>query len=107
MLNHVPQRLYEFTHFVMGKDKVHYYKHNYSTISTLVTAGCYLLLRSSPLLEYSSTALLVILWVGAITAFFAASTGLLQNDLKRIIAFSTISQMGYIFLAVGLKKGLH
>jgi NADH:ubiquinone oxidoreductase subunit 5 (subunit L)/multisubunit Na+/H+ antiporter MnhA subunit len=44
---------------------------------------------------------LAILWVGAITAFFAASTGLLQNDLKRIIAFSTISQMGYIFLAVG------
>ena len=71
--------------------------------ATLVTAGCYLLLRSSPLLEYSSTALLAILWVGAITAFFAASTGLLQNDLKRIIAFSTISQMGYIFLAVGLK----
>ena len=69
--------------------------------ATLVTAGCYLLLRSSPLLEYSSTALLAILWVGAITAFFAASTGLLQNDLKRIIAFSTISQMGYIFLAVG------
>jgi len=72
--------------------------------ATLVTAGCYLLLRSSPLLEYSSTALLVILWVGAITAFFAASTGLLQNDLKRIIAFSTISQMGYIFLAVGLSQ---
>ena len=47
---------------------------------------------------------MAILWVGAITAFFAASTGLLQNDLKRIIAFSTISQMGYIFLAVGLSQ---
>ncbi len=72
--------------------------------ATLVTAGVYLLMRSSPLIEYGSTALLVIMWVGSITAFFAASSGLLQNDLKRIIAFSTISQMGYLFMAVGLSQ---
>jgi len=63
--------------------------------ATLVTAGIYLLLRSSPLLEFSSTALLIITLVGATTAFFAATCGLVQNDLKRIIAFSTISQLGY------------
>ena len=66
--------------------------------ATLVTAGLYLLVRSSPLLEYSPTALLVITLVGASTAFFAATCGLVQNDLKRIIAFSTISQLGYFFL---------
>src|SRR6267142_2273668 len=72
--------------------------------ATLVTAGLYLLLRSSPLLEYSSTALLVITLTGATTAFFAATCGLVQNDLKRIIAFSTISQLGYMVMAVGLIK---
>ena len=55
----------------------------------------YLLVRSSPILEYSSTALLVITLVGASTAFFAATCGLVQNDIKRVIAFSTISQLGY------------
>ena len=63
--------------------------------ATLVTAGLYLLVRSSPILEYSSSALLLITLVGASTAFFAATCGLVQNDLKRIIAFSTISQLGY------------
>ena len=72
--------------------------------ATLVTAGLYLLVRSSPLLEYSSTALLVITLVGATTAFFAATCGLVQNDLKRIIAFSTISQLGYMVMAVGLSQ---
>src|SRR5438045_482259 len=72
--------------------------------ATLVTAGVYLLMRSSPLIEYGPTALIVIMWVGAITAFFAATCGLLQNDLKRIVAFSTISQMGYLFMAVGLSQ---
>lgn len=62
--------------------------------ATLVTAGLYLLVRSSPILEYSPTALLIITLVGATTAFFAATCGLVQNDLKRIIAFSTISQLG-------------
>lgn len=70
--------------------------------ATLVTAGVYLLLRSSPFIEYGPTTLIVITWVGALTAFFAASTGLLQNDLKRVIAYSTCSQMGYLFIACGL-----
>ena len=72
--------------------------------ATLVTAGLYLLLRSSPLLEYSSTALLITTLTGATTAFFAATCGLVQNDLKRIIAFSTISQLGYMVMAVGLSQ---
>ena len=63
--------------------------------ATLVTAGLYLLMRSSPILEYSSTALFIITIIGSLTSFFAASTGLLQNDIKRIIAMSTISQLGY------------
>ncbi len=69
--------------------------------ATLVTAGVYLILRFSPLLEYAPSALIFIAWVGSLTAFFAASTGILQNDLKRIIAYSTASQLGYIFIAVG------
>jgi NADH-ubiquinone oxidoreductase chain 5 len=72
--------------------------------ATLVTAGVYLLLRSSPLLEFSPTALLVITLVGTSTAFFAATCGLVQNDLKRIIAMSTISQLGYMVMAVGLSQ---
>nr|AWN55947.1 NADH dehydrogenase subunit 5 [Pleurotus pulmonarius] len=72
--------------------------------ATLVTAGIYLLLRSSPILEFSSTALLIITLIGATTAFFAATSGLVQNDLKRIIAFSTISQLGYMVMAVGLSQ---
>nr|YP_010697849.1 NADH dehydrogenase subunit 5 [Phellinidium ferrugineofuscum]WCF76810.1 NADH dehydrogenase subunit 5 [Phellinidium ferrugineofuscum] len=72
--------------------------------ATLVTAGLYLLLRSSPLLEFSSTALLVITLIGASTAFFAATCGLVLNDIKRIIAFSTISQLGYMVMAVGLSQ---
>jgi len=72
--------------------------------ATLVTAGIYLLLRSSPLLEFSSTALLIITLVGASTAFIAATCGLVANDLKRIIAYSTISQLGYMVMAVGLSQ---
>jgi NADH-ubiquinone oxidoreductase chain 5 len=64
--------------------------------ATLVTAGIYILLRSSPILEYSPTALLIITLIGASTAFFGASCGLVANDLKRIIAMSTISQLGYL-----------
>ena len=63
--------------------------------ATLVTAGIYLLLRSSPILEYSPMALLVLTFIGSTTAFVAATSGLVQNDLKRIVAFSTISQLGY------------
>ncbi|CEG19378.1 nadh dehydrogenase subunit 5 [Ceraceosorus bombacis] len=72
--------------------------------ATLVTAGVYLVLRSSPLIEYGTTTLIVITWVGALTSFFAASTGLLQNDLKRVIAYSTCSQIGYLFMACGLSQ---
>ena len=72
--------------------------------ATLVTAGIYLLLRCSPILEYSPTALLVITIVGASTAFFAATCGLVANDLKRIIAMSTISQLGYMVMAIGLSQ---
>jgi NADH-ubiquinone oxidoreductase chain 5 len=72
--------------------------------ATLVTAGLYLLIRSSAILEFSPTALLIITLIGASTAFFAATCGLVQNDLKRIIAFSTISQLGYMVMAVGLSQ---
>jgi len=72
--------------------------------ATLVTAGIYLLLRSSPILEYTPTVLLIITLIGATTAFFAGTCGLLQNDLKRIIAFSTISQLGYMMMAIGLSQ---
>ena len=72
--------------------------------ATLVTAGLYLLVRSSPILEYSPTALLVITLIGASTAFFAGTCGLVLNDIKRIIAFSTISQLGYMVMAVGLSQ---
>nr|YP_009517236.1 NADH dehydrogenase subunit 5 [Myochromella boudieri]AYE93127.1 NADH dehydrogenase subunit 5 [Myochromella boudieri] len=72
--------------------------------ATLVTAGIYLLLRSSPILEYTPTVLLVITLIGASTAFFAATCGLLANDLKRIIAFSTISQLGYMMMAIGISQ---
>ena len=65
--------------------------------ATLVTAGIYLLLRSSWLFEHSPISLIVIVLVGSITAFFAATSGLVQNDIKRIIAFSTISQLGSTF----------
>ncbi len=72
--------------------------------ATLVTAGIYLLLRSSPILEYSPTALLILTFIGSTTAFVAATSGLVQNDLKRIVAFSTISQLGYMMMAVGLSQ---
>ena len=72
--------------------------------ATLVTAGIFLLLRSSPILSYSSDALLVITLIGSTTAFVAALSGLVQNDIKRIIAMSTISQLGYMVMAVGLSQ---
>lgn len=72
--------------------------------ATLVTAGVFLLTRCSPILEYSSSALTVITIFGAMTAFFAATTGLFQNDLKRVIAYSTCSQLGYMIFACGLSN---
>ncbi|MEC7594882.1 MAG: NADH-quinone oxidoreductase subunit L, partial [Pseudomonadota bacterium] len=70
--------------------------------ATMVTAGIFLVARCSPLFELSSTALAVVTVVGAITAFFAATVGLVQNDIKRVIAYSTCSQLGYMFVALGV-----
>jgi NADH:ubiquinone oxidoreductase subunit 4 (subunit M) len=66
--------------------------------ATMVTAGVYLLIRSSPILEQSPLALSIILMVGAVTAFFAASVGLFQNDIKKVIAYSTMSQLAQEFI---------
>ena len=70
--------------------------------ATMVTAGVFLLARTSPLLEYAPDALGVITCIGAMTCFFAATTGVVQNDLKRVIAYSTCSQLGYMIFACGL-----
>ncbi len=72
--------------------------------ATMVTAGVYLLLRSSPLIEYSSTVLLLCLWLGAITTVFSSLVGFFQSDIKKIIAYSTMSQLGMMVLAVGLSS---
>jgi NADH-ubiquinone oxidoreductase chain 5 len=72
--------------------------------ATMVTAGVFLLARTSPIFEYAPGALLVVTIVGSMTAFFAATTGLLQNDLKRVIAYSTCSQLGYMIFACGVSN---
>ena len=70
--------------------------------ATMVTAGVFMLARLSPLFELSHSALTVVTFIGAITAFFAATVGLVQNDIKRVIAYSTCSQLGYMFVALGV-----
>ena len=70
--------------------------------ATMVTAGVYLMVRVSPLLEQADAALTVIAVIGAATALFAATCALAQRDIKRVLAYSTISQLGYMFLAVGV-----
>jgi NADH-quinone oxidoreductase subunit L len=70
--------------------------------ATMVTAGIFMVARLSPLFEMSSTALSVVLIVGATTAFFAATVGLVQNDIKRVVAYSTCSQLGYMFVGLGV-----
>ena len=70
--------------------------------ATMVTAGVFLVARCSPLFEYSQTALNVVAVVGMITAIFAASVALVQNDIKKIVAYSTCSQLGYMFFAAGV-----
>lgn len=70
--------------------------------ATMVTAGVFLIVRCSPMFEYAPTALLVVALIGAMTAFFAATTGLVQNDLKRVIAYSTCSQLGYMVFSCGI-----
>ena len=70
--------------------------------ATMVTAGVFMVVRFSPLFELSEVALLVVTFVGAFTAFFAATVALVQTDIKRVIAYSTCSQLGYMFFACGI-----
>nr|AHX02488.1 NADH dehydrogenase subunit 5 [Riquetophycus sp. HSY-2014a] len=70
--------------------------------ATMVTAGVFLLIRFSPLIEFSSTILFVLILFGSLTAFFAAMTGVFQHDLKKVIAYSTCSQLGYMVFACGM-----
>ena len=70
--------------------------------ATMVTAGVFMVARLSPLFELSVTALTFVTFIGATTAFFAATIGLVQNDIKRVIAYSTCSQLGYMFAALGV-----
>ncbi len=70
--------------------------------ATMVTAGVFMVARLSPLFEQAPVALSVVVIVGATTAFFAATVGLVQNDIKRVIAYSTCSQLGYMFVALGV-----
>ncbi|KIC20959.1 NADH-quinone oxidoreductase subunit L [Leisingera sp. ANG-Vp] len=70
--------------------------------ATMVTAGVFLVCRMSPLIEFAPEAAAFITVLGAATAFFAATVGLVQNDIKRVIAYSTCSQLGYMFVAAGV-----
>lgn len=72
--------------------------------ATMVTAGVYLTARCSPIFEYSVFSLKIITIIGASTAFFASTVGLVQNDFKKIVAYSTCSQLGYMFFACGLSN---
>ena len=70
--------------------------------ATMVTAGVFLVVRMSPLMEYAPDAKMMVVYIGSATAFFAATVGLVQNDIKRVIAYSTCSQLGYMFVAAGV-----
>ena len=70
--------------------------------ATMVTAGVFLVCRMSPIMEFAPGATSFIVFLGAATAFFAATVGLVQNDIKRVIAYSTCSQLGYMFVAAGV-----
>jgi len=72
--------------------------------ATLVVSGVFLIIRCSILFENSSTVLFVVSVMGAMTAFYASSVGLFQNDLKRVIAYSTCSQLGYMIFVAGLSN---
>ncbi|MFW2439527.1 MAG: NADH-quinone oxidoreductase subunit L [Arenicellales bacterium] len=69
--------------------------------ATMVTAGIFMVARTSPLFEFSETALSLVMIIGAITAFFMALLGLVQNDIKRVVAYSTLSQLGYMTVGLG------
>jgi len=70
--------------------------------ATMVTAGVYMVARTHVLFELAPLSMGVVAWIGVVTAFFAATMALVQNDLKRILAYSTISQLGYMFMGVGV-----
>ncbi|WP_424974031.1 NADH-quinone oxidoreductase subunit L [Dinoroseobacter sp. S124A] len=70
--------------------------------ATMVTAGVFLVCRMSPVMEFAPQAMTFVTFIGATTAFFAATVGLVQNDIKRVIAYSTCSQLGYMFVAAGV-----
>jgi NADH-quinone oxidoreductase subunit L len=70
--------------------------------ATMVTAGIFMVARMSPLFELSETALAVVVTIGAITAFFMGLLGIVQNDIKRVVAYSTLSQLGYMTVALGV-----
>jgi NADH-quinone oxidoreductase subunit L len=70
--------------------------------ATMVTAGVFMVARLSPLFELAPTALAFVTFIGATTAIFAATVGLVQNDIKRVVAYSTCSQLGYMFVAMGV-----
>lgn len=72
--------------------------------ATMVTAGVFLIIKCSPMFEYVPTVLSVITFIGATTAFFSATVGLVQNDIKKVIAYSTCSQLGYMVFACGLSN---
>jgi NADH-ubiquinone oxidoreductase chain 5 len=72
--------------------------------ATMVTAGVYLLMRTSPIIEYSTTVLNICLWLGAITTIFSSLIGLFQQDIKKVIAYSTMSQLGMMVIAIGLSS---
>ena len=72
--------------------------------ATMVTAGVFLMARMSPILEFAPQALAFVTFIGATTCFFAATVGCVQNDIKRVIAYSTCSQLGYMFMAAGVGR---
>jgi NADH-ubiquinone oxidoreductase chain 5 len=72
--------------------------------ATMVTAGIFLVVRCSFVFEYAPNNLLLITLLGSLTAFFAATSGLVQNDIKKVIAYSTCSQLGYMFYACGISN---
>ena len=70
--------------------------------ATMVTAGVFLLIRSSPFFEQAPFALMAVIIVGSLTVLLAATVGVIQNDLKKVVAYSTCSQLGYMVVACGI-----
>ncbi|HLZ09408.1 MAG TPA: NADH-quinone oxidoreductase subunit L, partial [Chloroflexota bacterium] len=70
--------------------------------ATMVTAGVYLIARAAPLYSLAPSTMALVAWIGALTALFAATIGLVKSNIKRVLAYSTVSQLGYMFLAVGV-----